>query len=136
MLFRKVTIMPKGQSPKVKSAICNIPVETDDVVSILPRGADSNGLIMVKLKKKIIYRGHVFFEPVRPDIVQRVLEYLKENNPLYSDATINTEGIPPELLSFENIPLTVDAHEEIPIYVEGPPEEVENPLDELGIGSN
>ena len=136
MLFRKVTIMPKGQSPKVKGAICNIPVETDDVVNTLPRGADSNGLIMVKLKKKLIYRGHVFFEPVRPDIVQRVLEYLKENNPLYSDVTINTEGIPPELLSFENIPLTVDAHEEIPIYVEGPPEEVENPLDELRIGSN
>ena len=90
---------------------------------------------MVKLKKKLTYRGHVFFEPVRPDIVQRVLEYLKENNQLYSDVTINTEGIPPELLSFENIPLTVDAHEEIPIYVEGPPE-VENPLDELRIGSN
>ena len=51
MLFRKVTIMPKGQSPKVKGAICNIPVETDDVVNTLPRGADSNGLIMVKLKK-------------------------------------------------------------------------------------
>ena len=51
-----------------------------------------------------------FFEPVRPDIVQRVLEYLKENNPLCSDVTINTEGIPPELLSFENIPLTVAMH--------------------------
>ena len=50
--------------------------------------------------------------------------------------TINTEEIPPELLSFETIPLTVDAHEEISIYVEGPPEEVENPLDELRIGSN
>ena len=125
MLFRKVTIMPKGQSPKVKGAICSIPVETDDVVNTLPRGADSNELIMVKLKKKLIYRGHVFFEPVCPDIVQRVLEYLKENNPLYSDVTINTEGIPPELLSFGNIPLTVDAQEEIPIYVEGPPEEVE-----------
>ena len=56
--------------------------------------------------------------------MQRVLEHLKENNPLYSYVTITTEGIPPELLSFENIPLTVDAHEEIPIYVEDPPEKV------------
>ena len=45
----------------------------------------------------MIYRGHVFFEPVRPDIVQRLLECLKQNNPLYCDATINTEGITPEL---------------------------------------
>ena len=27
----------------------------------LSRGADRNGLIMVKLKRKLIYRGHVFF---------------------------------------------------------------------------
>ena len=38
-------------------------------------------------------------------------------------------------MSFENIPVTIDSHEEIPIYVEGPPEEVENPLDEHRIGS-
>ena len=37
---------------------------------------------------------------------------------------------------FENIPLTVDAREEINIYVEGPPEEVENHLDEHRICSN
>ena len=35
-LFRKVTINPKGQSPKVKGAICNIPVEEDEVVNTLP----------------------------------------------------------------------------------------------------
>ena len=93
MLFRKVTIVPKGQSPKVKGAICNIHVQTDDLVHTLPRGADINGLIMVKLKKKLIYRGHAFFEPVRPNIVQRVLEYLKENNPLYTDVTILKESL-------------------------------------------
>ena len=53
--------MPKGQSPKVKGAICNIPIDTDDVVNILLRGADSNGLIMGKLKKKLSYRGSSLF---------------------------------------------------------------------------
>ena len=26
ILFKKITVMPKGQSPKVKSNICNIPI--------------------------------------------------------------------------------------------------------------
>ena len=34
--------MPKGQDPKLKGAICNVPLEADDVCNILPRGADSN----------------------------------------------------------------------------------------------
>ena len=45
---------------------------------------------MLKLKKKLSYRGHVYFEPVRPEIVQRVLEYLKENDHLYCNIEINT----------------------------------------------
>ena len=38
--------------------------------------------------------------------------------------------------AFENIPLNVDKYEEIPIHIDHPLEEVENPLDELRIGSN
>ena len=34
--------MPKGQGPKLKGAICNVPLEADDVYNILPRGADHN----------------------------------------------------------------------------------------------
>ena len=45
ILFKKITIMPKGQTPKLKGSICNVPVNTDDVANILPQGADSNGII-------------------------------------------------------------------------------------------
>ena len=34
--------MPKGQTPKLKGSICNVPIDTNDVTNILPRGADSN----------------------------------------------------------------------------------------------
>ena len=64
ILFKKITIMPKGQTPKLKGSICNVPVNTSDVVHTLPQGADSNGILMVKLKRKLIYRGHVYFEAV------------------------------------------------------------------------
>ena len=53
LLLKKVTIMPKGQSPKLKGALCNIPVKHVDVSSLLTRTADSNGLVIVKFKKKL-----------------------------------------------------------------------------------
>ena len=52
--------MPKGQSPKLKGALCNIPIDVVDVGNTLPRPADSNGIIIVKLKGKLQYRGHVY----------------------------------------------------------------------------
>ena len=35
---------------------------------MLPRGADSNGLVAIKLKRKLPYRGHVYFEAVWPEL--------------------------------------------------------------------
>ena len=62
-----------GQFSKIKGAVCNVPVEVDSVCNILPRGTDRNGLILMKLQKKLSYRGNVFFEPVRPDVVKLIL---------------------------------------------------------------
>ena len=70
--------MPKGQFTKIKGAMFNVPIETDNICTILPRGIDSNGLILLKLKRKLCYRGHVLFEPVRPDVVKETLNYLKQ----------------------------------------------------------
>ena len=42
--------MLKRQLPKLKGSICNIPVHTSDIIDVIPHGADSNGLIVVKLK--------------------------------------------------------------------------------------
>ena len=69
ILFSKVVIMPKGQFSKIKGAVCNVPVEADSMCHILTRGTDSNDLILIKLKRKLSYRGHILFEPVRPDVI-------------------------------------------------------------------
>ena len=37
ILFKKVTIMPKGQQPKIRGAVCNIPIQADAVSNVLPR---------------------------------------------------------------------------------------------------
>ena len=100
ILFKKVTVMPKGQLQKVKGSICNIPIsEIDNNCNSLPRPADSNGVIIVKLKRKAAYRGHVFFEPVRPRLIESLLQYLRKHNHLYRNIETDIENIAEELLS-------------------------------------
>ena len=70
--------MPLGKSLKIKGNICNIPISEVDVsCNMLPRPTDSNGLIIVKWKRKLEYKGHVVFEAVRPDLVMQFLELLR-----------------------------------------------------------
>ena len=89
--------MHKGQFPKLKGSICNILVNTSDIINALSDSADSNGLVVVKLKQKLSYRGHVYFEAMHPESVHMALKYLKENNPLYRDIHIDVNNVPNEL---------------------------------------
>ena len=135
ILFSKIIIMPKGQFAKIKCAICNVPIEADTIYNILPGGIDSNGLIMLKLERKLCYRGHVLFKSVRSDVVQAALNYLKQNNPLYNNVEININNIPIDLLSLEEIPILRE--EELDLTNQGDDlEEVENPLDQYRISPN
>ena len=72
--------MSKGQAPKMTGTICNVPVDSTDTASSLPLIADQNGIVLVKLKRKLEYGGHVYFEPVRPQFINDLLHYLKINN--------------------------------------------------------
>ena len=131
ILFSKVMIMPKGQMPKIKGSICNVPIGISEVHKILPRGADSNGLISVKLKRKLAYRGHVYFEPVRPEHVLHALEFLKANNPLYQDVVIAIEQIASELVSTDD---DIEQDQTLEILDDNL-KEIDNPLDNLRVGS-
>ena len=63
IVFKKIAIMHgKGKYAKIKDSICHIPIEAAHICNILPRPADSNGLIVVKLKKGLKYRAYVYFE--------------------------------------------------------------------------
>ena len=117
--------MPKGQSPKLKGALCNVPIDVADICNTLPRPADSNGIVIVKLKRKLQYRGHVYFESVRPDIIFRLLQYLKLNNWLYYDIEIDVKNIPSFLIEdkrCDSLPLVVlnniNNDDEIPLIFE------------------
>ena len=50
----------------------------------MPAPGDSNGLLIVKLKRKLEFKVHVVFEAVKPASVLQFLEFLKSHNPLFS----------------------------------------------------
>ena len=80
--------MAKGQCLKLKGALCNIPIDAVDLCNTQLRPADSNGIIIVKRKRKLQYRGHVYSESVRPNFMLKFLQYLKLNNLLCHDIEI------------------------------------------------
>ena len=58
IIFKKIATMNrKEEFAKIKGIICNIPIETANTCNILPRPADSNGLIVVKLKQDLKVQG-------------------------------------------------------------------------------
>ena len=114
IVFEKIIVMPKGQQRKVKGAICNVPVECDQTCKVLPRPPERSGVIMLKLKRKLEFRGHVYFQAVRPQFIFDALNWLKFNNPLYNNITIDINNISANLTSFEqqgNSDTNVDINE-------------------------
>ena len=61
IVFEKIIVMPKGQQKKVSGAICNVPVNCDQTCNVLPRPPERSGIIMLKLKRKLEFRGHGIF---------------------------------------------------------------------------
>ena len=99
IVFQKIVVMPKGQQRKIRGAICNVPVSCEETCQVLPRPPDSSGIIMLKLKRKLQFRGHVYFQAVRPEVVLHALQWLQRNNELYENVAINLENIDRELSS-------------------------------------
>ena len=78
---------------------------------MLPAPGDSNGLLIVKLKRKLEFKVHVVFEAVKPASVLQFLEFLKSHNPLFSVIGISPNNIPVDVLGCQN-----DKLEENEIY--------------------
>ena len=42
-----------------KGAVCNVPIDVVSICNTIPRPANINVLVIVKLKRKLEYKGHV-----------------------------------------------------------------------------
>jgi hypothetical protein len=140
IVFEKIVVMPKGQQRKIKGAICNVPVECSQTCNVLPRPPDRSGIILLKLKRKLQFRGHVYFQAVRPQIVINALNWLVANNPLYKNIQIHCGNISSDLTNL-NCPVTDQENTDEPSQsqtqtnaikevVDDEPEEQDDPLNE------
>ena len=68
------------------------PLTMKQFVPLFPRPSSDSGIIMVKLKRKLQYKGHQYFQAVRPSYVVAGLQWLQPNNPLYHQVTINVDN--------------------------------------------
>ena len=110
IVFEKIVVMPKGQQRKIKGAICNVPVDCDETCCNLPRPPERSGIIMLKLKRKVEFKGHVYFQAVRPQIILHALNWLRINNPLYSNININISNIDDTLIRLQHDEIIPDTN--------------------------
>ena len=126
----KIVVMPKGQQKKVLGAICNVPVNCDQTCKVLPRPPERSSIIMLKLKRKLEFRGHVYFQAVRPQLVENALNWLVQNNPLYSNVITDMSNIDQNLKNLQqnNTSTDFNASEKILPDEDNEIEENDDPL--------
>ena len=83
LFLKKVVITLKEQTPKLHGWIVNVPVNLSETCNHLPREGNCEEVILVKLKRKLSFKRHFYFEPVHPQTVRAALEFLQKVNPPY-----------------------------------------------------
>ena len=89
--FMKMVALPSGKQRKICGPAVNVPSNIDNICTVLPRLLSQSELIPLKFKRKLVYRSHYMYGYVRPEKVINALKWLKCNNELYSDISINEE---------------------------------------------
>ena len=87
ILFMKIFQLPRSRWSAVKDKIVNVPIEDTSIlqtVNSFPRLPSDAGILPVKLKRKVSYKAHHLKQYIRPNIVLKSLEVLKDmGNPHY-----------------------------------------------------
>ena len=67
---------------------------------------------MLKFKRQLQCRGHVYFQAVRPEVIQQVLNWLKVYNPLHKDIQVDISIIDSNLTALQNDADDNDTHQQ------------------------
>jgi len=87
--FMKIVSLPRGRQCALHGPVVNVPATFDKICTLLPRIPKSAGLLRIKLKRQLKYKGHCMYQMVRPEVIKKALEWLQANNILYKDVTEN-----------------------------------------------
>ena len=66
---------------------------------------------MLKLKRKLQIRGHVYFQAVQLELIQQVLSWLKVHNPLYKYILVDINSIDSNLTTVQSDAEDNDTHQ-------------------------
>ena len=91
--FMKMVALPCGQQRCIHGPAVNVPTKIDTVCTVLPRLPSQRELIPLKLKRKLVYKGHYMYGYVTSEKLFNALKWLKANNPLYANIVINTDWV-------------------------------------------
>ena len=78
--FMKVVNLPKGYQRGIHGQVVCVQSDLNKVARSLPRPVDDTGLIKIKLKRKLRYKGHHLYQQVRSNKVMRALQHLKQHH--------------------------------------------------------
>ena len=67
------------------------------------------------LKRKLEFRGHVYFQAVRPELVENALNWLVRNNPLYSNIITDMSNIDESLKTLQHDDTSTDTNRSVKI---------------------
>ena len=93
ILFMKLVKLPRGKQKGIKGAAVNVPADLGPACCLRPRIPTDAHIISLKLKRKLQYKQAYLHDTIRPEKVIAALQYLKNNNPEYSDININENWI-------------------------------------------
>ena len=85
--------MPKGGLGKITGPCINVPASLEPIAEILPRVPENIQLVLVKLKRMLVYKSHYLCDYICPYVVMDALKVLKENNPHYINVKIDDTWI-------------------------------------------
>ena len=80
--FMKMVALPSGKQRCIHGPAVNVPSKLDSVCTVLPRLPSQSELIPLKLKRKLVYKGHYLYDYVSPQKILNALTWLKLHNPV------------------------------------------------------
>ena len=89
ILFMKMITLIKGAQKGINGQVVCVKSNVNDTVACLPRLPTEQSLLRVKLKRRLIYKGHHMCQNVNPHNIRQALRWLKVNNPVYEHIDIN-----------------------------------------------
>ena len=83
--FMKYLALPKGKQSGLRRALVNVPVNEAHICSKLPRMPSEAGIIPLKLKRCVSFKGHEKFQYIRSHKILSAVNWLKQNNQHYNE---------------------------------------------------